>query len=181
MIISRQLKQENIAEYILYMWQIEDLIRAYSFDLVALEREIISQFDIDDQTHTEMIEWYDNLIQLMLKEKVEEKGHIQAIKNIVSDLAKLHIRLLDSPFHPGYRKEFEKLLPFIKDLIEKADTKQKSLVEILLEALYGILILKLKKQKISPETLEASEKISNFISLLSQKYYDMENDYDFSI
>ncbi len=181
MIISRKLKEENIAEYILYMWQIEDLIRAYAFDLVAIEREIISQFDLDEETLRELVDWYDNLIQLMLKEKVEEKGHIQAIKNIVSDLSKLHIRLLDSPFHPEYRKEFEKLLPYIKNLLEKTDAKEKSLVEILLEALYGILMLKLKKQKISQETLEASEKISNFISLLAQKYYDMENDYDFSI
>ena len=29
MIIARQKKQENIAEYLLYMWQIEDIIRAF--------------------------------------------------------------------------------------------------------------------------------------------------------
>jgi hypothetical protein len=181
MLISRQKKQENIVEYILYMWQIEDLIRAYNFDLVAIETEIISQFDIDQQTHEQMVEWYDNLIQLMLKEKVEQKGHIQAIQNIVNDLSKLHIRLLDSSFSPDYRKEFEKLLPYIKELLEKTNNKEKNLVEILLEALYGILILKLKKAKISNQTLEATQKISEFLSLLAQKYHQLENDYDFSI
>lgn len=33
MYISQQLKQQNIAEYLLYMWQIEDLIRANGFDM----------------------------------------------------------------------------------------------------------------------------------------------------
>ena len=32
MIIARQKRKENIAEYLLYMWQVEDLIRANKFD-----------------------------------------------------------------------------------------------------------------------------------------------------
>ncbi len=181
MIISRQKKHENIIEYILYMWQIEDLIRAYSFDLVAIETEIISQFDLDAGTQKEMIDWYDNLIQLMMKENVQEKGHIQAIKNIVDELSKLHIRLLESPQTHEYKKEFENLLPYLKDLLQKVKDKDKSLVEILLETLYGILLLKLKQKEISKQTLEATSKISEFMSLLAQKYKQLEEDYDFNI
>ena len=33
MIIASQKKKENIAEYLLYMWQIEDIIRAYGLDI----------------------------------------------------------------------------------------------------------------------------------------------------
>ena len=33
MIIARQKRKENIAEYLLYMWQVEDLIRANKFDM----------------------------------------------------------------------------------------------------------------------------------------------------
>lgn len=33
MYISKQLKQKNIAEYLLYMWQVEDMIRANNFDM----------------------------------------------------------------------------------------------------------------------------------------------------
>ena len=33
MIISEELKNNNIAEYILYMWQTEDLIRSFDFDI----------------------------------------------------------------------------------------------------------------------------------------------------
>ena len=33
MIIARRKRKENIAEYLLYMWQVEDLIRANNFDM----------------------------------------------------------------------------------------------------------------------------------------------------
>ena len=33
MFVSRQLKEKNIAEYLIYMWQIEDLIRANGCDM----------------------------------------------------------------------------------------------------------------------------------------------------
>lgn len=181
MIISRQKKHENIVEYILYMWQIEDLIRAYNFDLVAIEKEIISQFDLDQTSKEEMVQWYDDLIQLMLTENVEEKGHIQILINVVDELSKLHLRLLESEYNKDYKKEFEELLPFLKDLFEKVNTKEKSTIEIFLEALYGILMLKLKNAKISDQTLEASLKISEFLSLLSKKYNLLENDEYFSI
>ncbi len=181
MIISREKKQKNIAEYILYMWQIEDLIRAYSFDLVAIEREIISRFDLDEQTKKEMVDWYDNLIQNMLNEKVEKRGHIRAIENIVNDLYKLHLKLLDSEHNPEYKKEFEQLLPYLSDLLKKVKSKEKNIIKILLETLYGILLLKIKKEKISKKTLEATKKISEFISLLVKKYHQNEKDEDFII
>lgn len=181
MIISRQKKHENIVEYILYMWQIEDLIRAYNFDLVAIEKEIISQFDLDQTTKEDMVQWYDDLIQLMLTEKVEEKGHIQMLAGIVDELSKLHLRLLESEYNKDYKKEFEELLPFLKDLFEKVNSKEKSTIEIFLETLYGILMLKLKNSKISDQTIEASLKISEFLSLLSKKHNLLENDEYFSI
>ena len=33
MFVSKQLKEKNIAEYLIYMWQIEDLIRANGCDI----------------------------------------------------------------------------------------------------------------------------------------------------
>ena len=36
MLVAQQKLKENIAEYILYMYQIEDVIRAYQFDLDSI-------------------------------------------------------------------------------------------------------------------------------------------------
>ncbi|MDE6294965.1 MAG: DUF4924 family protein, partial [Muribaculaceae bacterium] len=33
MYTASEKKRENIAEYLLYMWQIEDLIRSYNLDM----------------------------------------------------------------------------------------------------------------------------------------------------
>ncbi|WP_347164130.1 DUF4924 family protein, partial [Parabacteroides merdae] len=38
MIIARRKRKENIAEYLLYMWQVEDLIRANNFDMDSIRR-----------------------------------------------------------------------------------------------------------------------------------------------
>lgn len=48
MIIAQQKRKENIAEYLLYMWQVEDLIRAYNFDIDKIEANIISGYAISD-------------------------------------------------------------------------------------------------------------------------------------
>ena len=40
--IAQQLKEKNIAEYLIYMWQVEDLIRANGCDLDRVEQNIIA-------------------------------------------------------------------------------------------------------------------------------------------
>ena len=60
MFISQQLRKTNIAEYILYMWQIEDIIRAYGCDLTLIRKDYISRFDLTEEQREEMIDWYGN-------------------------------------------------------------------------------------------------------------------------
>ena len=38
MIVAKQKRKEKIAEYLLYMWQVEDLIRANQFDIDTTSR-----------------------------------------------------------------------------------------------------------------------------------------------
>ena len=37
MIIAQQKRHENMAEYLLYLWQVEDIIRACKLDLNVIE------------------------------------------------------------------------------------------------------------------------------------------------
>lgn len=37
-----------------------------------------------------MYDWYDNLIEMMRMEKVEQAGHIQVLRNDVNELTELH-------------------------------------------------------------------------------------------
>ena len=48
MIIASQKKKANIAEYLLYMWQIEDIIRAYGLDIDQIQKHIIDSYDLPE-------------------------------------------------------------------------------------------------------------------------------------
>ena len=62
MLIAKKLKEENIAEYLLYMWQIEDIIRANKLDIDIIDKQIISGFEQPQNVKNEIREWYENLI-----------------------------------------------------------------------------------------------------------------------
>lgn len=80
MLIAREKKKSNIAEYILYMWQVEDLLRALGFNMKQVKEKVIDRFEVAEDTAKEMYDWYDNLSEMMRKEKVEQKGHLQILK-----------------------------------------------------------------------------------------------------
>ena len=103
MLIAREKKKNNIAEYILYMWQLEDMLRALKLDMEQVDRYLVAGFQADERTSKEIHDWYDNLIAIMQKEKVEEKGHIQALKNTVDELTELHFFLLHQAHDGRYR------------------------------------------------------------------------------
>ena len=90
MYISEQLKKKNIAEYLLYMWQVEDTLRAWGLDADKMAETYIPQFGLDASKSEELKGWYENLIQMMREEGVTEKGHLQVNKNILILLTDLH-------------------------------------------------------------------------------------------
>ena len=67
MLIAREKRKSNVAEYILYMWQVEDMLRAMRMDIQLVNQNVVSQFQVDDDTRKEISDWYDNLIEMMRK------------------------------------------------------------------------------------------------------------------
>ena len=43
MLIAREKRKSNVAEYVLYMWQLEDMLRAMQMDIRLVEQNIVSQ------------------------------------------------------------------------------------------------------------------------------------------
>ena len=56
MIIANELRKKNIAEYLLYMWQIEDTIRAFDCSLRRIRDEYVSRFDYTEEQKEEEID-----------------------------------------------------------------------------------------------------------------------------
>ena len=170
MIIASQKKRENIAEYLLYMWQIEDIIRAYELDIDRIQQQIIDPYDLPEEQKKCMREWYESLIDMMRAEGVEKSGHLQLNKNVLIDLTDLHLRLLKSTREPFYGAAFFKTLPYIVELRAKSGNEKAGELESCFNALYGVLLLRLQKKEISSETLKAIQQISSFLALLAEKY-----------
>lgn len=171
MMIAQQLKEKNIAEYLLYMWQIEDLIRASGCDMDTLQRQVVQQMPLNQQA--EAAEWLANLVEMMRIEGVREKGHLQINRNVLQNLTELHAALLASTKFPFYNAAYFKALPFVVELRRKNGSTEETELETCFQALYGLLLLRLQKKEISAGTTQAMEAISHFISLLAN-YYDKE-------
>lgn len=180
MINASQKKKENIAEYLLYMWQIEDMIRAFGLDIDRIQANIVDKHEgLSEEQRKEMTEWYESLIDMMRREGVAEKGHLQLNKNVIISLDDLNARLLKDPKYAKYSAEYYKVLPLIVELRAKSGENKSGELETLFNFLYGILMLRIQGKEISKETLDAAKEVSHFLGTLAQYYKkDFNNELD---
>lgn len=170
MIIARKLKKENICEYLLYMWQIEDIIRACNFNIDVLNESIIKKYNIENEDEKRSVyEWYESLIEMMHLENVKEKGHLQLNKNIIIELNDFHAQMLSDGNNAAYNAKFFHILPSITQLRKKGEDGLTD-IELCFNFQYGIMMLRMRKAEITPETLLAQTEISKFMVLLAQNF-----------
>ena len=169
MFVAKELRKKSIAEYLLYMWQIEDIIRAYGCSLPVIKKNYIERFDFTPEQKDEEIDWFGNLIRMMNEEGKREYGHLDINRVLLQDVIDLHARLLQSSKFPIYNAEYYKVLPFIVELRNRGD-KELNEIETCLDALYGVMMLRLQKKPITPETERAIKEITVFVGLLSDYY-----------
>ncbi len=167
-------KQENIAEYLLFMWQTEDLLRACNLDIDQLQRSLIDSSYPTEEERKKARDWYEGLIMMMKSEGVQHEGHLQINKNLIIDLTDLHLRLLKDPRESEYIALYYNTLPHIVALRAKAGDKQLPELETCFTALYGYLLLKLQKREITDETQVAVAQITSLLRLLSRKYQTID-------
>lgn len=170
MFVAQELRKRNIAEYLLYMWQVEDTIRAFGCSISRIRREYVDQFDYTDEQKEEEIDWFGNLIRMMNEEGCREQGHLQINKVTLQTLAELHAELLASPKFPFYNTAYYKVLPFIVELRNHGANKEENEIETCLNTLYGVMMLRLQKKETTPNTQHAVKEISTFIGMLSDYY-----------
>lgn len=171
--VAQEKRKNNIAEYVLYMWQLEDLLRAFKFDIQALEKNVFGVFSTDEIERKRFIEWYNNIIQMMEMENIQVKGHLQVTKNVMLDLNTLHVELLKTPGEEKYREYYYQAAPNFYEF-QKKIPKEIHEVEMMFLGLYGLLLMRIQKKEISKETEAAMKTFSNLLALLSQKYHARE-------
>ena len=146
-------KKDNIAEYILYLWQLEDYLRAFP-----------QQADATTELH--------DFNEMMHREGIVESGHLQLALNALSELEDLHATLLNED--AMYRAAIIRLQPSLNLLKAKTDRPTMSDIEACLTLLYQIMMLRLQKKEISAETASVQQQATALLQFLSRAYYNSD-------
>lgn len=170
MYIARKLRQSHVTAYVLYMYQVEDIIRAYGLDLDRICNQYLPRFNYTKEQQAEVGEWYANLIDMMRDENIQEKGHLQVVRNTVLLLADRHQELLQDPKQSFYNTAYFKALPCIVDLRAHGASREVHEIENCLDAVYGVTLLKMKGQEVSEATENAIKPIVHLLEMLSKEY-----------
>jgi len=144
-------KKDNIAEYILYIWQIEDYLRAFP-----------QQAEATQELH--------ELNEMMHREGILDGGHLALANNALDELIELHSQLLNEDAR--YRAAIIRLQPSLDLLKAKTDKPTMSDIEACLLLLYQIMLLRLQKKEITQETAAVQKQATQLLQFLSKTYYD---------
>ncbi|MDX1285089.1 MAG: DUF4924 family protein [Draconibacterium sp.] len=173
MLVAKQKRKENIVEYILYLYQVEELIRAFKLDMELIRERLVSNYKADEATSEAIAEWYENLVAMMEKERIQEKGHLQFITNLIGDVNDFHLKLVETQKDGLYVQTFQSAAGLLTELKEK-NPSAKNDVDLGISSVYGYLLLKMQQKDITIDTTEAIKRISSWLSALSKLYKEFE-------
>ncbi len=102
---------------------------------------------------------------MMNEEGKRERGHLDINQSVTAGCHRpaRHDCCRARKF-PIYNAEYYKVLPFIVELRNRGD-KDLNEIETCLDALYGVMMLRLQKKEITPETEKAIKEIINLRGL----------------
>ncbi|MFI3331956.1 MAG: DUF4924 family protein [Rikenellaceae bacterium] len=167
---AQSLRRENIAEYILYLWQLEDMFRALQFSPEAIYSQFVApRTTLDEKSQAALLTWYMELVQLLQKEGKEEKGHLEHTLHLIADLHNLHLQLLDLPIGARYRTlvaRLDEVMPDLRALFgsEITDT------ELAFRALYAAMLYRIKGDGTKGAVADTIEYISPVVAELASIY-----------
>lgn len=148
MLIALQKRKENIAEYILYLWQVEDLLRALQFSPEAIYSTLVAKVEgLDEQQKENVFNWYMQIVELLRKEGKEAKGHIDHTLHLIADMHNLHLQLMKLPVGEQYRATYAPLaaeLPRLRMVLGDSELGDISDTELCFRALYATLLYRIK-------------------------------------
>ncbi|MBR3566296.1 MAG: DUF4924 family protein [Paludibacteraceae bacterium] len=176
MFLAHEIKQRNIAEYLLYMWQIEDIIRSFGADIDKIDTELIAHLGLTAEQQKQEHDWYESIIDMMRREDVMQKGHIQLVKNILIDLQDCHLHELQEGNDAVYVAKYHQIMPSVMLLKTKTTDPTISDLEMCFVFLYGIMMMRLQNKPLTPDTEKTAKAIGGFIALLVKKYNEQDKE-----
>jgi hypothetical protein len=174
MFIALKYKETNIVEYVLYMWHVEELLRSFNFELEEIKAHVIESFNLSDDAKVQLTRWYEGLIQDMSDQRIRDRGHLEELNEIISEIQYLHHSLLTVYQDKQYQQLVADAMPSIEALKSKSDGRNRTDIEVALNGLFGVLVLKLKNKQVSESTQDAVKAISLMMACLARHYKSMK-------
>ncbi|MBI2259110.1 MAG: DUF4924 family protein [Flavobacteriia bacterium] len=173
MSIVNKLKENNIIEYILYMYQMENFLRHFKLDIHQVTEYLVDKNLSEDQ-QKEQIEWFLNLIKQIKNEKIEQQGHLSMLNEILIELSYLHNTLLNLSNDEQYKKMYNNAIEHVEFFKQKSNLKNKNHIELMIHALFMKWLMVIQKKEISKETAESLEIFRKILVHLGKSYHQMK-------
>ena len=147
-------KKDNIAEYILWLSQMEDYLRAFP----------------EEAERTQELH---ELHEMMHREGIADAGHTNLAKIALGEMEELHSQQMETD--AVYRAAIMRIHPSLNLLKAKTDHPTMSDIEACLLLLYQIMLLRLQKREISAETRQVQQQATEILRFLSRAYATLKN------
>jgi hypothetical protein len=145
------------------------LIRSYQGNRTEIDQYVVSKYPVSEDEKIEISTWFADLATKMNAEGIIEKGHLTELNQVVNNLAQLHWQLLKTD--KTYFETYSKTKPFILAAIVQADgIALGNEIQICLNGIYGLLLLRLLDKEVSNEQLKSAEAFGEVLGLLSLSY-----------
>ena len=173
--IALSKRKENIAEYILYLWQLEDLLRALQFSPEAVYTTLIApRKELDEQQKSAFLIWYMDIANLLRQEGKEEKGHLEHTLHLIQDMHDLHLQLQKLPVGEHYRTTCARLEPELPKLRAVLGNPGMNDTELCFRALYAAMLYRIKGQGDRSAVSDTLEYISPVVAELAALHGKVE-------
>ncbi len=149
-------KRDNLAEYILHLWMMEDVVRAFHSDDVLGDNAFLS-----------------DLRAMMREEGVMEGGHTQIAKIALMEAEEMHTQLQEDA---TYRAALMSIEPSLVVLKSRTPNPEVSDIEMMFDFLYNIMLLRMQKKELSLETQLMQQQVTCLLVYLSRSYRRMKEE-----
>ncbi|MGB1003398.1 MAG: DUF4924 family protein [Salibacteraceae bacterium] len=164
-------KAENIIEYVLYMFHTEDVIRSCQLNLDLINSAIIEPSELGKEEKVELLAWYKDVVGKMEKDNIEDRGHLAEVIEVIGELSFLHSRMITDSTNTKYKSKYDAANSYLVEISQKSSGATLNPIELAINGIYGVMTLKMKKQEVFPETLEAVKTFTDFLSYLGKVYH----------
>jgi len=175
MLIAQKKRAEHIIEFLIYMYNVEDIVRKFGLDENSIVENYVKQIIPNPSFEVQYIEWYTNICQQLKNSGKHSAGHLYEVEEVIMELRYLHQTLLTITLDQKYISLFEAASEYIEEFKSKSKLLDVHPIEVAVYAMNMKLQLKMRGQEISAETETAFDSMRILLAYLGRAYQNMKS------